>query len=234
MNLTAPDVETLTARIEDVGNAITEIIDDGPNEFAALLVELAALRVEERRTLKIEPERKRKLTVELIQRVAGLVAMGCSQQGAAESCGVPSGTHHRWLDVAKKAERAIDEKSDCDVTDWQRHCLIYRDSLRQAALMCEGNLIRTVQRQAQDDWRAATFLLARRFPKRWGSHRERGTVEVNANVNANVAGVLAVAPVAGTVDDWEESETSPASIDIDEIPKLESAREVSVDVPDDD
>jgi hypothetical protein len=221
--LSSADVQSELAALS---GQIQNLVDEKPTELVDLMFDLSRLRIVDSELTKTNksPGSPQKINSDLIKKVIGLVLSGCSKQGAANSAGIATGTHNGWLGEAARLSREVLADPDCQtpLTDWERLVLVYRESLQQAALMCEGQLIRSINRSSEDDWRAAAFILARRFPKRWGSHRERGEAATGGpNVNVNVSGVLAVAPVAVSVDAWQDAARIPAPvIDVDAVPLL--------------
>ena len=216
--------DTLQYRLKGLFDEMQELIGDSitASPMAALISELATLRVDNPESLQATERPKLLLTEDLIQRVVTIVLQGTSMRAAAATCGVGARVHNHWMHQGKKLLTSLQEDVDGKpLTATQRLKVIYREALMQAVLMSEGALVRTVKRHAETDWRAASFLLARRFPKRWGAGRERGTVDVQARLDVTTNGVLAVAPAATTVAGWAGLADQPTqSIDLNEVPEL--------------
>ena len=88
-------------------------------------------------------------------RIVELVRAGSFMETAAATCGIHRTTLHRWL-----------EKGEAQSAGPYRE--FYLAVMRaQADSETLGVLI--IEKAAQEDWRAAAWLLERRFPRRYGT-----------------------------------------------------------------
>jgi len=107
-------------------------------------------------TKKNRGGRRSKLTNTAIDVIAKGVRFGLTYEQAANAAGVSAATFYNWK---KKAE------------DGDPRFLEFLEALKQAEGEGEYLLAATIAQAAQLDpsqWRAAAFILERRFPERWG------------------------------------------------------------------
>jgi len=97
-----------------------------------------------------------KLTPELQEKLCSVIrACACSVEAAAAAVGVDSSTLRRW-----RARGMIEEDGP-----YRAFCT----ALTHAREHSEATLSALIARAGQEDWRAAAFLLERRFPDRYGN-----------------------------------------------------------------
>jgi len=100
--------------------------------------------------------RPSKLTPELQERLCALIATtACSLEAAAAAVGVDDSTIKRW-----RARGLIEETGP-----FRAFCA----ALSRARARSEAPLAAIVAKAAQQDWRAAAWILERRFPDTWGA-----------------------------------------------------------------
>ncbi len=104
--------------------------------------------------------RRPKLTMEVLKTVVRAVEQGHYRAVAARFAGVTSRMLHRWMCEGRKRPDTIYG--------------YFRTKVREAEAVSELNLVARVQRAARIDAKHAEWLLARRFPSRWGRRREMG------------------------------------------------------------
>jgi len=112
-----------------------------------------------------------KLTNEMIEKIADLVAAGKPITLAANLAGISESTIYRWLALGKKKGS---EK-------------IYKDLVERVSEACEFSEIEAQQvlRQAsmkESNWRAAAWILERRHPEKYG---KRVALDENREANSN-------------------------------------------------
>ena len=99
-----------------------------------------------------------KLNDELRGQIARAIAAGCTLESAAFIAGITSRTLHAWLERGRAGRRTNTPHSQLlrDVEEARgRHEAVLLASLNRAA----GN----------GSWRAAAFVLERRYPERWAA-----------------------------------------------------------------
>jgi transposase len=110
---------------------------------------------------------------------------GMSIEAACSQSGVSQTTYYRWLDESG------------DDGEWTAE-------VKAALDFSEAVLLETVKMQgeAKLDWRAAAWILERRFPHRWGQRRE---VELNVNESTNKGDEMVMEMIRQISKPYEES-----------------------------
>ena len=104
--------------------------------------------------------RPTKLNAQRAQQICDYVAQGHTREVAAQACGIVSTTLYRWM---KRGERQPDGP-------YGEFCR----ALKRADLEAELACLRQIKEAAQHgDWRAAAWMLERRYPEKWGRRRAR-------------------------------------------------------------
>ena len=104
--------------------------------------------------------RPTKLNAKRAQQICDYVAQGHTREVAAQACGIVSTTLYRWM---KRGERQPDGP-------YGEFCR----ALKRADLEAELAGLRQIKEAAQNgDWRAAAWMLERRYPEKWGRRRAR-------------------------------------------------------------
>ena len=104
--------------------------------------------------------RPTKLNAKRAQQICDYVAQGHTREVAAQACGIVSTTLYRWM---KRGERQPDGP-----------CGEFCRALKRADLEAELACLRQIKEAAQHgDWRAAAWMLERRYPEKWGRRRAR-------------------------------------------------------------
>ena len=104
--------------------------------------------------------RPTKLNAKRAHQICDYVAQGHTREVAAQACGIVSTTLYRWM---KRGERQPDGP-------YGEFCR----ALKRADLEAELACLRQIQEAAQNgDWRAAAWMLERRYPEKWGRRRAR-------------------------------------------------------------
>lgn len=101
--------------------------------------------------------RRSKLTDERQARIMELIRQGCPQGVAARRSGLSERQFYDWCARGRAARSGK-----------------YHDfwnALEQAQAIAEATLVLRMQVHAQADWRAAAWMLERRFPDRWKQHK---------------------------------------------------------------
>ena len=96
--------------------------------------------------------RPSKLTAEVIEQIERLIAAGVSGAEAAAAAGVPRTSFYRWMAAGGEL----------------------RDRVERARAQSEAVLVVRIARAAErGSWRAAAWLLERRYPERWARPADR-------------------------------------------------------------
>lgn len=143
--------------------------------------------------------RRSKLTPELIEQIAQDVGIGVPVKDACVRAGIGTSTYHRWRERAETARSGISRD--------------FRESLaRGEANLLTLNLV-TVRKAANDgDWRAAAWLLARRFPDSFGAKLEHsGAVKVTPPIRKRMTIINLVPTESGDRPADAPNHPAPAS-----------------------
>lgn len=155
-----------------------------------------------------------------MQKSFRLILKGCSRVAVARQLGVDSGTHRVWLKNGQKLLEKYVKDPDMLVTAHQLNCMIYYEGMLTAESINSNELTVMIHEAAKDDWRAAAHLLARRHPEEWGSGREKVSVEISGQVEVKHTGILAVAPVATSIEEWRAGQHEIIDVEVDKLPDL--------------
>jgi hypothetical protein len=95
-----------------------------------------------------------KLDPALSQRIVDLVRAGNFLEVAATAVGIHRSTVHRWMQRGREQSRGRYKK--------------FLQQIEKAQAECESRDVALVAKAAGTDWRAATWRLERRAPRRYG------------------------------------------------------------------
>jgi hypothetical protein len=102
--------------------------------------------------------------IPLPDRIAEYVAAGCSLEAAAAACGVGRRTAYSWQAVGEE----WDEAELLETPEDRRPFAAFARAIADARLAAETRYLRTVERAAPNDWRAAAWILERTRPEKFG------------------------------------------------------------------
>lgn len=129
-----------------------------------------------------------------IENMVAAIDIGNFPETAAASLGIPPALWQKWYDAGMQICVLIqDDPTNLHMmSDDEEKLLLLFQAVSQALSDYELKAVGRIEEAARYDWAAGAFLLAKRFPERWGKQRESGAgVTSNNNVNQ---GVLAVSP----------------------------------------
>lgn len=115
-------------------------------------------------------------TPEVTREVAELVAMGLTIPKACAALGIARHLWKSWNRLGREHEAAGFET---DYTAW-------KDAINEAKAACEANWVAQVVAGTTEDWKAAAWLLERRFGKSWAK-REVEPPKDNADEFASMS-----------------------------------------------
>lgn len=137
--------------------------------------------------------RPSKLTPEIQQRIVSLIKAGNYAETAARASGIGPSTYYRWMDRGRDEQARLDQGGRPRKTEAP-----YREfweAVTRADAEAEAIAAGLVMTAARMNYKAAQFLLERRWPGRW-KHRS----QVDANVAGGEPGSEPVRIVAAHVD----------------------------------
>ena len=97
--------------------------------------------------------RPEKLSQHHLDRIALLLRSGCYIENAAACAGISRSTFYRWL-----------RRGETQARGKYRN---FWDTVTVSLAICEVRHVSAIAAAAQTDWRAAAWLLERRFSQRW-------------------------------------------------------------------
>lgn len=234
----------VSERLQELSNELQDLLNgEAPNPLAELIFNLATVSVEEK-DLEVFANGKdssgkpvickSRLTEDIIRGVANLILEGHGKMEANKVYGISQDLYKRYLFVCREAMKKFKADESYEFSPLERLCLTWREAMKNAERLSEVTLLKKVQAGAEEDWRAAAHLLGRRFPDRWGKGREQSQVNVSGHIQVQNTGVLAVAPVAGNIEDWQRQQTTQEVIDPSKVLTLPLQEADSDDIEDDD
>jgi len=138
-----------------------------------------------------------KLNPEVQERICQMVAQGVPLETAARAGGVTYQTLNNWMRRGAEGEAPFAS---------------FRAEVEEARAISEANLVALMRQAAVEgsagEWRAAAWLLARRWPERWSEKRqlqvsgpEQTSTQMVQGLFAQVQAHLGVTAEAGEADD---------------------------------
>jgi hypothetical protein len=211
-----------TERLHELREMIADtFVNDSVADEMALRIEgLATARIAERTTTGQDIPVQGLLCQWFMQKAFRLYLKGCSRIAVARQLGVPEETHRNWLKEGQKLLEKYDKNPDLEVTRHQLNTMTYYEGTVTAEGMNANELVSMIHVAAKDDWRAASFLLGRRHPEDWGANREKMSIQVSGEVEVKHTGVLAVAPVAASIEQIIQNNQEIIDVDIESLPDL--------------
>lgn len=107
--------------------------------------------------------RPSKLTPEVTDAIVRAVEAGTPIKYAAGYAGISEATVHRWMAAGEKSGSAAKYREFCE-------------QVRRASARSVTRLVARVAQAADNDWRAAAWLLTRRAPQEFVSPERRGDI----------------------------------------------------------
>lgn len=95
------------------------------------------------------------LTPERHAAIVDAVRHGMYAKAAVEGAGITEATYYRWLERGRQGEEPFES---------------FLADVEQASAAATLNMLDTIRKAAETDWRAAAWFLERRFPDQWGRH----------------------------------------------------------------
>lgn len=105
---------------------------------------------------------------------------GSSMNAALMAAGISWSTHYEWM--LKGADPKSRDKNRIPEKYATEPYLSYARAVRLAEAESERYLVKKIKKASDQDWRAASWLLSRRFPDDWG---ERKPADVGVEVDAD-------------------------------------------------
>ncbi|MBF0607433.1 MAG: hypothetical protein SFH39_00965 [Candidatus Magnetobacterium sp. LHC-1] len=113
------------------------------------------------------------LNSEIVDSLANFLRLGADKKTACESCGIHYDTFRRWMQKGEKEKTGI-----------------YRNLynvIKKALADNEIRLIAIIQKAAEVDWKAAAWMLERKYPDNWGRHLLfQSEVATGSNITINI------------------------------------------------
>lgn len=119
--------------------------------------------------------RPTKLNSRLRDAILNNIRLGTPRESSCKACGITSRTLRNWLQRAKKGDKT--------------YAGLVED-MEQAEMEAQRTLVMRVMAAGQADWRAAAWLLARKWPNDFGER-----IRVDSNEGGEVSPAEAAAQV---------------------------------------
>ena len=106
------------------------------------------------------------LTKTMIEEISKRIKAGCYVKATVGSLGIEERTYYRWIERGQMALKlkAIGQKVKESEEIYCQLCQSIRTSENESEVL----LTTMIFSQAQQDWKAALEILARKYPERWG------------------------------------------------------------------
>lgn len=119
--------------------------------------------------------RPHRLTSDMQQRITDLIEQGMRPQDAAIASGISRSTFHSWMARGRQARDAAERD---ELSAAEEPFLDFLDAVERALTVPEMRAVTVIQDSAaKGSWRAAAWLLERRWPERWSNVRHRSSAE---------------------------------------------------------
>jgi len=150
--------------------------------------------------------RPSKLTPQVQEKICAAVEEGVSFETACEVADVAAATGWEWL--ARGMDRDPDRPTTPDFAE-------FAEALTRARARAEMREVQLIVKHAEDDWRAAAWMLERRAPERYGRNPVQrielaGAPDAPVNIQhrhgLNIHDVLRTARECGVFSDEELDE----------------------------
>jgi hypothetical protein len=116
--------------------------------------------------------RPTKLTDDLRDELARHLAAGNPIKTACALVGIGESTYHKWRARGKaERERVAEGHANCRVRKAERPFVEFMESTTRARAEASRKRVANITEAADEDWRAAAWLLERREPETWGQKK---------------------------------------------------------------
>jgi hypothetical protein len=110
---------------------------------------------------------QKKFSSDLTKRLAEWIKDGSTLESASALCGVSSRVVRLWL---TRGARAADNP-ELAAKESEQPYIEFHDLMRRAHAGNENFLVKAIRDATEDDWKAASWMLERRYPLVWGTRR---------------------------------------------------------------
>ena len=125
--------------------------------------------------------RPSKLTPKVEKEFVDLVKSGNYIETACVMVGIGRSTYYDWI---KKANDSIESNRYTK----------FRDNVRKAQAWAEARDIFIISRHAENNWRAAAWLLERKYPQRWGRRKPQKKRQISDKPITPVTSPVHISP----------------------------------------
>lgn len=156
------------------------------------------------------------LNEEFIEKMVEKLDQGNFPETAAASLGIPRDLWQKWYDAGMQICTLVqDDPTNLDMmSDDEEKLVLLFQAVSQALSDYELKAVGRIEEAARYDWAAGAWLLAKRFPERWGKQRESGAgVVINNNVNQGVLAVAPQEPQAQWLENFQNAKIADGSED---------------------
>jgi hypothetical protein len=140
--------------------------------------------------------RPTKLTQEVHEKIVSAIQLGNYGAVAARFAGIDRCTFFSWMRKGRERKGAIYVR--------------FAKAVRDAQALAEARAIQVIAQAANENWQAAAWYLARKYPDRWGEHkRHEITGKKGGPVKTEQATVLLLPPLGEGESDGDPGEEEP-------------------------
>lgn len=142
------------------------------------------------------------LTEEVKAHVVGAIIKGLSGEAATVALGFSDSTFHKWMQRGKRASKL----EESELPSSEVIFLQFFRAVTEARAVDENRLLQIVNDAALEDYRAATWILERRYAKRWSKAQQlelKGKLQLDVDATKlaeRMAGLAASETAGGAID----------------------------------
>lgn len=107
-----------------------------------------------------------KISPAVTEAICSYLREGNYIEPSAILAGVCKSTVYNWMKVGNEARRLVEQGHK--LTDYQKQCIRFLDSVRKAEAEAEADSLRRLDEMSKTTWQIIAWRLERRHPERWG------------------------------------------------------------------
>ena len=119
--------------------------------------------------------RPHKLTAQVVDKICAGIAEGNYAETCAAGAGVSRRSVTAWLEKAREIYEKLEQgrMKEADLTEIEQNLIALLLAVEDALDVTEARHIGIINRAAQKSWQAASWLLERKFPEKFGTGTRR-------------------------------------------------------------
>lgn len=112
--------------------------------------------------------RPTKLDKNIERKILDVLKMGNYIETAAAFGGIDPSTFYRWLKRGKLHIQKTIQNPQYQIPEYEKRYVRFKRNVDQALAEAEIRELQIIMMAANEDWRAAAWILERRYPDKWG------------------------------------------------------------------